>query len=128
MYIVLDVMDKKKTLIIGATPNPARYAYLAAHRLVDAGHKIVNIGIKKGEVAGVAIQPAGDPLPDIHSITLYIGPQTQPLYYDYIIHTKPQRLIFNPGTENPELEARAQAAGIDTIQACTLVLLSTNQY
>lgn len=121
-------MDKKKTLIIGASPNPGRYAHLAAHRLVKAGHEIVNIGIKKGDVAGVPIQPAGDPLPDIHSITLYIGPQVQPQYYDYIVDTRPQRLIFNPGTENPELEKLAQENGIETIRACTLVLLSTDQY
>lgn len=121
-------MEKKKTLLIGASPNPARYAYLVAHRLVDAGHEIVNIGIKKGEVAGVAIQPPGDPMSDIHSITLYIGPQLQPQYYDYIVRTNPQRIIFNPGTENAELEALAQQKGIETLRACTLVLLSTGQY
>ena len=121
-------MDKKKTLIIGATPNPARYAYLAANRLVNAGHEIVNIGIKKGEVAGVAIQSPAEPIADIHTITLYIGPKLQPQYYDYILATKPKRIVFNPGTENPELESLAQQQGIDTIQACTLVLLSTGQY
>lgn len=122
------VMDKKKTLIIGASPNPSRYAYLAAHRLVESGHEIINVGIKKGSVAGVDIQPAAAPPTGIHSITLYIGPHLQPQYYDYIINTKPRRLIFNPGTENPELEALANSHGIDTINACTLVLLSTGQY
>lgn len=121
-------MDKKKTLIIGASPNPARYAYLAAHRLVESGHEIVNVGIKKGHVAGVDIQPAAAPPTDIHSITLYIGPRLQPQYYDYIVNVKPLRLIFNPGTENPELESLARNHGIDTVNACTLVLLSTGQY
>ncbi|WP_090602788.1 CoA-binding protein [Parapedobacter koreensis] len=121
-------MEKKKTLILGATNNPARYAYLAAHRLVAAGHEIVNIGIKQGEAAGVSIQPYGDALVDIHTITLYIGPQRQPQYYDYILKTNPKRIIFNPGTENSELEALAKEHGIATIQACTLVLLSTGQY
>lgn len=121
-------MEQKKTLVLGATNNPARYAYLAANRLVAAGYKIVNIGIKKGEVAGVAIQPAGDIYSDIHTITLYIGPQRQPEYYDYIIRTKPKRIIFNPGTENPELTVLAQQHGIETLEACTLVLLSTGQY
>lgn len=120
--------EKKKTLILGATTNPARYAYLAAHRLVDAGHDIVNIGIKKGESAGVEIQRAGVVLPDIDTITLYIGPQRQPEYYDYIVETHPKRIIFNPGTENPELEALAKEHGIEVIQACTLVMLSTGQY
>lgn len=121
-------MKQKKTLILGATTNPARYAYLAAHRLVAAGHEIVNIGIKKGESAGVEIQPAGAVLPDIHTITLYIGPQRQPEYYDYLIETHPERIIFNPGTENPELEALAKQHGIEVLRACTLVLLSTGQY
>lgn len=121
-------MTQKKTLILGATNNPGRYAYLAAHRLTAAGHPIVNIGIKRGEVAGEPIQPSGDALTDVHTITLYIGPQRQPGYYDYIIATNPQRIIFNPGTENPELMALAKQHGIDTLQACTLVLLSTGQY
>ena len=121
-------MDKKKTLIIGATPNPERYAYLAAHRLVNAGHEIVNAGIKKGSVAGVVIEPIAEPVAGIHTITLYIGPRLQPQYYDYIIATSPQRIIFNPGTENPELKALANQHGIETLEACTLVLLSTGQY
>ncbi|WP_262247740.1 CoA-binding protein [Parapedobacter soli] len=120
--------EKKKTLILGATTNPARYAYLAAHRLVDAGHEIVNIGIKKGASAGVEIQRAAAALPDIDTITLYIGPPRQPEYYDYIVETRPRRIIFNPGTENPELQALAKEHGIETVQACTLVLLSTGQY
>src|SRR5690606_26770994 len=97
-------MEKKKTLILGATTNPARYAHLAAHRLVAAGHDIVNIGIKKGESAGVEIQQAGEVVSDIDTVTLYIGPQRQPEYYDYILKTQPHRIVFNPGTENPELE------------------------
>ena len=121
-------MGNKKTLILGATPNPARYAYLAAHRLVQTGHEIVNIGIKHGELAGVEIQPADDILTDVDTITLYIGPQLQPQYYDYIIHTKPKRIIFNPGAENHELEMLARSQGIETLNACTLVLLSTGQY
>ncbi|MFC3200084.1 CoA-binding protein [Parapedobacter deserti] len=121
-------MEKKKTLILGATDNPGRYASLAAHRLVAAGHSIVNIGVKRGEVAGVPIQSAGAALPDIHTVTLYIGPKRQPEYYDYIIQTNPKRIVFNPGTENLELEALANEHGIETLRACTLVLLSTDQY
>lgn len=121
-------MEKKKTLILGATTNPGRYAYLAAHRLVAAGHDIVNIGIKNGESAGVEIQPAGEVVPGIDTVTLYIGPQRQPAYYNYILETHPKRIIFNPGTENPELEDLAQQQGIEVMRACTLVLLSTGQY
>ncbi len=121
-------MDKKKTLIIGATNNPSRYANLAAHRLVGHGHPIINIGIKSGEVAGVPIEQAGDTYSAVDTITMYIGPQKQAQYYDYILKTKPKRIIFNPGAENPELEVLAEENGIATMEACTLVLLSTGQY
>jgi predicted CoA-binding protein len=121
-------MADKKTLILGATPDPSRYAYLAAKRLTGSGHTIVNVGIKTGEVAGVPIEKPETIHTDIDTITLYIGPQNQPALYDYIINTKPKRIIFNPGTENPELRRRALEAGITTDEACTLVLLSIGQY
>lgn len=118
----------KKTLIIGATNNPDRYACLAAQRLVKHGHSIINIGIKAGEVAGVPIEKAESVYTDVDTITLYIGPQKQTQYYDYILQTKPRRLIFNPGTENEELALLAKEQGIEPLEACTLVLLSTHQY
>ena len=118
----------KKTLILGVSTNPSRYSSLAAHRLTAKGHPIVNVGIKSGEVAGVPIETAGVIHPDIDTITLYLGPQNQPQFYDYIIKSKPKRIIFNPGTENPELEELAEQNGIETLEACTLVMLSTGQY
>ncbi|UEG53757.1 CoA-binding protein [Mucilaginibacter daejeonensis] len=120
--------NEKKTLILGATPDPSRYAYLAANRLVRTGHPIVNVGIKKGEVAGVAIEKAETVHDDIDTITLYVGPQNQPPLYDYILATNPKRIIFNPGTENPELRRMARERGIETLSACTLVMLSTGEY
>ena len=121
-------MADKKTLILGATPNPGRYAYLAANRLKAKGHSIINIGIKKGEVAGVAIENPGQIYADVDTITLYVGPQNQPELYQYILDTHPKRIIFNPGAENPELENLATKQGIETLEACTLVLLATGQY
>ena len=121
-------MDSKKTLILGATPDPERYAYLAAERLANSGHTIVNVGIKSGEVAGVPIEPAKVIHPDIDTITLYVGPQHQRLLYHYILRTNPRRILFNPGAENMELQKLANERGIATESACTLVLLSTGQY
>jgi predicted CoA-binding protein len=121
-------MADKKTLILGATPDSSRYAYLAANRLTGRGHTIVNVGIKTGEVAGVAIEKPETIHTDIDTITLYVGPRNQPPLYDYIINTKPKRIIFNPGTENEELRRMAQKNGIETDYACTLVLLSIGQY
>ncbi|RZK42185.1 MAG: CoA-binding protein [Pedobacter sp.] len=118
----------KKTLIIGASPDPSRYAYKAAHMLTRFNHEIVNVGIKRGEVAGVDIEKPDVIHKDIDTITLYIGPALQPQYHDYILETKPKRVIFNPGTENYELEKLLDQHGIEPIEACTLVMLSTGQY
>lgn len=117
-----------KTLIIGASPDSSRYAYRAAHMLKRFGHEIVNVGIKKGEVAGVVIERPEIIHNDIDTITLYIGPALQGQYHDYILDTKPRRVIFNPGTENNELAKLLDRHGIEPVEACTLVLLSTGQY
>lgn len=121
-------MTNKKTLVLGATPNPNRYAYLAANKLKTKGHTIVNVGLKKGEVAGVIIEQPEQIHDDIDTLTLYVGPQNQKELYQYILDTKPKRIIFNPGAENSELESMANKQGIETIEACTLVMLSTGQY
>ena len=118
----------KKTLIIGSSPDSTRYAYKAAHMLTKFNHEIVNVGIKKGEVAGVEIEKAEKIHTDIDTITLYIGPALQFQYHDYILQTKPKRVIFNPGTENYELEKLLVEHNIEPVEACTLVLLSTGQY
>jgi predicted CoA-binding protein len=121
-------MANKKTLVLGATPDTSRYAYLAANRLAKHGHAIVNVGLKKGEVAGVAIEKPEAIHDDIDTITLYVGPRNQPPLYDYILNTHPKRIIFNPGTENYELQKLAEEKGIETQYACTLVLLSIGEY
>lgn len=118
----------KKTLIIGASPDPSRYSYKAAHMLKRFNHEIVNVGIKKGEVAGIEIEKPELIHQDIDTVTLYIGPALQTQYHNYILETKPKRVIFNPGTENYELEKLLDQHGIEPIEACTLVLLSTGQY
>ena len=118
----------KKTLIIGASANPSRYAYLAAERLLQKGHKIEMIGKRKETVFGKEIQTEKLPFEGIDTITLYLSAPYQPEYYDYILSLKPKRVIFNPGTENPELARLLSQNGIEWEQACTLVLLGTNQF
>lgn len=119
-----------KTVILGASTRPDRYAYLAAEMLSQQGQEFVLVGINPGEVFGVPILPlaAMPPVAGADTITMYIGPGNQRPWYGYLLGLKPRRIIFNPGTENPELEALAQAAGIETLQACTLVMLRTGQY
>ena len=121
-------MKKDKTLVLGATPNRERYAYLAANKLVHHGHDIVNVGIKQGELAGQEILNGMPEREDVDTVTLYVGPDRQPPYYDWIIGLKPRRIIFNPGTENAELAMLARKAGIETNVACTLVMLGSGQY
>ncbi|WP_254083115.1 MULTISPECIES: CoA-binding protein [Cytophagales] len=122
--------NTKKTVIIGATPDPSRYAYLAAQMLTSYGHEIVPLSIKTGTVSGVEIldlrqRPAVE---GVDTVTLYIGPQRQPEWYDYILSLKPKRIIFNPGTENEEFEKMAEAQAVEATEACTLVLLRSRQY
>ena len=121
-------MQQKKTLVLGASDNPMRYSYLAINSLVKRGHPVVAVGLKQAEVAGVQIMTTPTPFADVDTVTLYLNPQRQEQYYEYIIGLKPDRVIFNPGTENPELYRRLKENGIDMEVACTLVMLSTNQY
>ncbi|MBN8787308.1 MAG: CoA-binding protein [Terrimonas sp.] len=118
----------KKTLILGASSNPSRYSYLALNRLRNAGHEVEAIGKKEENVGDVQIHKAPLPLADIDTVTLYLNPQNQKQYYDYIVSLHPKRIIFNPGAENEELEKIAEQNNIPTMQACTLVLLATGQY
>lgn len=118
----------KKTLIIGASSNPERYAYKAAERLLSYGHEIELLGLRPDVIFGKTIDTERKNYKDINTVTLYVGPQNQPSYYDYIISLKPERVIFNPGTENPELQSLLKKNGINFEEACTLVLLGTQQY
>jgi uncharacterized protein len=121
-------MENKKTLVLGASENPARYSNLAINRLKNKQHPVVAIGKKAGAVAGITIGTEKIQLDDIDTVTLYLSPQNQKEYYDYIISLHPKRIIFNPGTENDELAELALKNGIIPQEACTLVLLSTGQY
>jgi uncharacterized protein len=118
----------KKTLVLGASENPARYGNKAIHALRRKGHPVVAIGNREGQVLDVDIQKGEQPLEDVDTVTLYLNPANQEPYLEYIIGLKPKRIIFNPGTENMKLEAMAEDAGIEPVIACTLVLLSIGQY
>ena len=121
-------MEKKKTLVLGASENPARYSNLAIKRLVNYQNPVVAIGMKKGMVAGIPVETEQNQFSNIDTITVYLNPADQKEYYNYIISLHPKRIIFNPGTENDELFKLTLQKGIRPIEACTLVLLSTGQY
>ena len=122
-------MEKvKKTLILGASTNPGRYSFRAAHALTHHNHEIVPVGIKKGELVGKTIQNNQKISEGIDTITLYVSPKNQIEWYDFILNTKPKRIIFNPGTENEELRSLAEKENIETVYGCTLVMLSVGNY
>lgn len=117
-----------KTLVIGASSNPERYSFLAVNKLLQYNHEVVAIGLKNEKVATVEIQTGFPDFKNVHTVTLYLNPLRQKEYYDYIISLKPQRVIFNPGTENQEFYSLLEQNGIAYEAACTLVLLSINQF
>ena len=121
-------MKNKKTLVLGASTKPEKYAFKAITMLVEKGQSVLAIGPNAGEVSGIKIYTKAIPLKNIDTVTLYLNVARQRDYYNYIVETKPKRVIFNPGTENPELYQLLQLNNIKVELACTLVLLTTNQY
>jgi len=118
----------KKTLVIGASPKPHRYSYRAVSSLRSHGHDVVALAKRKNKVADVEIQTEFPDDEDIQTVTLYVGAPRQPEYYEPILSMKPKRVIFNPGAENQEFYSKLEEEGIEAIEACTLVMLATNQY
>lgn len=123
-------MAKKKTVIVGASDNPARYAQIALQMLKEYEHPIVPIGIHGGQFQGESIldMKAKPDIADVDTITLYLSPRNQPEWYDYFLSLNPKRIIFNPGTENRELMEKAKEKGIEPVIGCTLVMLRSGQF
>lgn len=121
-------MKNKKTLVLGATAKPDRYAFKAISKLAEAGHSVIAIGQNAGEIGTVKIQTKMIPLANINTVSLYLNPVRQKDYYNYIIEAQPKRVIFNPGTENPEFYQLLNLNEIKYEISCTLVLLATNQF
>ncbi len=122
--------NSKKTVIIGSTTNTTRYAYMAAERLLGAHIEFVPVGIKKGTVLDMPILPLREKpvIKNVHTVTMYIGPQNQPEWYQYILSLKPKRILFNPGTENELFQQMAQEQNIEVVEGCTLVMLGVGTY
>lgn len=120
-------MDKP-TLVIGASTNPDRYSYMAIRSLVIHHYKVYALGLREGKVHGVTISRPFPELGHVHTVTMYVGKKNQPFYYDYILSLNPERVIFNPGSENEVLEMILAERGIEVEHACTLVLLQAGSY
>lgn len=118
----------KKTLVLGASPNPGRASYDAVRKLQKKGFETIPVGIRHGNIDGVELQQGKPELQDVHTITLYLSAKNQKEYYDYILGLNPKRIIFNPGAENLELMRLAREKGIEVEMSCTLVMLTIGAY
>ena len=118
----------KTTVVIGASENTERYSNRVTRMLHNQNIPVVAIGLKAGEIDGVKIQTGFPKIQNVDTVTLYVGPALQPQYYDYVIGLKPERIIFNPGTENSEFEVKAREAGIEVLVACTLTMLTVGTF
>lgn len=116
-----------KTLVIGASENKDRYSNMAIRELRRHGHEVVAVGAKKGTVEDVSIETE-IPQINVHTISLYLNPERQQPYYEQLLKLNPERIIFNPGTENKIFQQLARDAGVQVLEACTLVMLRTAQY
>ena len=121
-------MKSKKTLVLGASIKPSRYSNKAIEMLVEKGHPVIAIGHEVGDAFGIKVQGKAIPLKNIDTVTLYLNPSNQRPYYNYVVESGAKRVIFNPGTENPEFYQLLKLNNIKVEVACTLVMLSTNQY
>ena len=117
----------KPTLVLGASPKPDRYSNRAIVMLRKYSHPVFAVGNKEDKVGDVDIKRVF-PNTEIDTVTMYLSARNQQVYYEDILQLKPKRVIFNPGAENPEFARTLNENGIETENACTLVLLSIDQY
>ncbi|THB73790.1 MAG: CoA-binding protein [Gammaproteobacteria bacterium] len=121
--------DKQTVVILGASDNPERYSHRAQLLLQDHGHEVILVSPKVKEVNGTLVLPNLGPIKEhVHTLTMYVSAKISSNMIEEIVALSPERVIFNPGTENPELENALNDNGIDFEEACTLVLLNTGQF
>lgn len=120
---------KQTVAILGASPKPDRYANKAMHKLEEHGHSVILINPGQDTIEGhEVLKSLADIADPIDTLTLYLGPQRLKEHIHDILHLRPNRVIFNPGTELPGLMNELKKADIPYLEACTLVLLSTGQF
>ena len=120
--------EKRKTLVLGASPNPVRFSHKAVKSLLRHEQEVVAVGLREGLIIEEEILVGKPAIDDIHTVSVYIGSSRQTEYYDYIISLKPKRVIFNPGTVNPEFMGRLKNEGIEPLSECMLVMLSEGSF
>lgn len=117
-----------KVLVLGASAKPIRFSYKTVKSLLRRNYPVVAVGRKPGKIDNVDILVGKPKLDDIHTVMLYMNPDNQRDYYDYILNMAPRRIIFNPGTENPELMEMAENENIKVVIDCGLVMLNSHTF
>ncbi len=120
--------EQKKTVVLGASPNPARYSFKAVKSLVLHGYEVIAVGFRPGVIYDKFIQRGEPAIEDVHTIALYIGEQRQSEFHDYILSLHPKRVIFNPGTVNPPFMSELESEGVEVVEGCTLVMLDSGEF
>ena len=115
--------------VLGASPKPDRYAYQALRLLHEHGHRTLPVNPAFDEILGEKCYPRISDAPGpIDTVTLYLGESRSNPLIDEIIKARPRRIIMNPGAENATLREKAEQAGIEVVEGCTLVMLRTGQF
>lgn len=120
--------ERKKTIVLGASPNPSRYSFKAVKSLLRFNHEAIPVGFRPGVIYDKFIQRGMPEIKDVHTIALYIGAERQEEYHDYILSLHPKRIIFNPGTTNESFMEELKEKGIEVVDGCTLVMLDSGQF
>ncbi|MBS3769227.1 MAG: CoA-binding protein [Bacteroidales bacterium] len=118
----------KKVMVLGASPNKRRFSHTCVKTLMHQGYEVIPIGAREGEINGKKIIQGKPSVEDLHTVTLYLSPRNQEEYYDYVFGQNPQRIIFNPGAENPNFADLAKKNGIEVVEDCTLVMLNSGNF
>lgn len=121
-------MGNKKTVVLGASPNPVRFSHKAVKSLLRHDVEVVAVGFRKGLIVEEEILVGHPPIENVHTVSIYIGSSRQEEYYDYILSLKPERVIFNPGTVNPSFMGILKNEGIEPVSACMLVMLNEEEF
>ncbi len=118
----------KKTIVLGASPNPLRFSHKMVKTLVHYEYDVVPVGFREGKIEDREIMKGQPKIQNVHTVSLYIGARNQPPFYEYILNLNPKRVIFNPGTYNPELFELVKKNGIEAVIDCALVMLNKGTY
>jgi len=118
----------KKTLVLGASLKEERYSHKAVKRLTKHGHEVIALGRTPGKIGEIAIQTKQEDFKDIDTVTVYLSEKNQDGLFEYFKRIEPKRVIFNPGAENSILCNQLNKRGIECLNACTLVMLSVDNY